>query len=239
VASARAAGLVPVSDLSHLPRALQATALWLLADGGFERRVTHGVISRGAHDVDVTAFDLETLRERRGEWASLSVERPFRIGGVLGVVACQLDREFAHVLLKRDGGGDDLDDDTLIDRGAHIQKMARTSLGIARAYPLEPPPSLSVAPLAPALPPHWRAYGAHGDQLATMLGAGFGAALEAAGRRDLVVELVGSLVVVYPATRDVGNADAFADLTETVLGLAFAALAATPALSQRGVEVRT
>jgi hypothetical protein len=68
--AANAAGLVPVRDLTHLPPSLQRSALWSLAEGGFESRVVHGTLSRGKHDVDVTAFDLETLRERRRRSAS-------------------------------------------------------------------------------------------------------------------------------------------------------------------------
>src|SRR5688572_8809171 len=86
-AAADAAGLVPVRDLTHLPTSLQQSALWTMADGGFERRVMHGVIACGNEDTDVTAFDLETLRERRGEWAYLPVHPPFRIGGVVSIVA--------------------------------------------------------------------------------------------------------------------------------------------------------
>ncbi|MDX2092831.1 MAG: hypothetical protein SFX73_33505 [Kofleriaceae bacterium] len=100
-AAASAAGLRATHDLSHVSGALQKTALWTLSDGGFERRVVHGTVSRPHADVDVTAFDMETLRERRGEWAYLPVERPFRIGGVVSVVVCETDRSLRHVLLKR------------------------------------------------------------------------------------------------------------------------------------------
>src|SRR6202012_4338740 len=95
-------------DLSHISPALQRTALWSLAEGGFERRVVHNVIARNGIDISVTAFDLETLRERRGEWAWLPVDPPFRIGGVVSVVICELDRSFPHPLLKRAGRGDQL-----------------------------------------------------------------------------------------------------------------------------------
>jgi len=97
VAAADASGLVPVSDLTHLPSVLQRSALWALAEGGFETRVVHGALSRGKHDYDVTAFDLETLRERRGEWAYLPVEPPFRIAGTVSIVVCEIDRVFPHV----------------------------------------------------------------------------------------------------------------------------------------------
>src|SRR6185369_13059017 len=44
-AAADASGLVPVGDLTHLPPSLQRTALWALAEGGFESRVVHGALS--------------------------------------------------------------------------------------------------------------------------------------------------------------------------------------------------
>jgi hypothetical protein len=234
-AASDASGLVPVGDLTHLPTVLQETALWRLADGGFERRAVHGVVSRGAEDVDVTGFDLETLRERRGEWAYLPVEPPFRIGGVVSVVACEVDREFPHVLLKRAGRGDDNADDDLLERAGSIAKVARDGLGVPRSYPAELPPTLAPAPLDLALPAQWRAYGDRAA-LESLLGAGLGASLERAGRRDLVVELLGPLIVVYPAARDVIGADAFADLTSTALLFVDGVLASSPRLSPRGVE---
>lgn len=234
-AAAEASGLSPVSDLSHLPEALQHTALWTLSDGGFERRVVHGVLSRNAHDIDVTAFDFETLRERRGEWAFLPVEPPFRIGGQVSVVVCEVDRAFPHLLLKRAGVGDELRPDDVIERTGHLAKAARTGLGLPHAYAAELPATLAKAPLATPLPEHWRAYG-DATLLAELVTAGLGGVLAQAGRRDLVVELLGSLIIVYPAARDVVGPDAFADLTSTALALTDGVLASSPALSPRGVE---
>jgi hypothetical protein len=236
VAAADAAGLVPVRDLTHVPQAMQRSALWLLADGGFERRVVHGVVSRGTEDIDVTAFDLETLRERRGEWAWLPVIPPFRIGGVISVVVGEIDRRFPHYVLKRTGRGDLLEDDDVIERTGHVAKFARDRLGLGRAYPAELPPQLPPEPLELALPDHWRAYGANAGPLAELLAHGLGAALDHAGRRDLVIELLDGLVLVYPAARDVVGADAFADLTSTALAVIDGVLAASPLLSPRGVE---
>ncbi len=235
VAAADAAGLVPVADLTHLPSALQDSALWALADGGFETRVVHGALSRGKHDLDVTAFDLETLRERRGEWAYLPVEPPFRIAGTVSVVVCEVDRAFPHVLWKRAGRGDDLADDNMIERAGSIAKLARGGLGMPSSYPAELPRSLAPAALGARLPEQWRVYG---DPVVVdaLLAAGFAATLERAGRRDLVVELLGSIVIIYPAARDVVGADAFADLTATALVIVDGVLACSPALSPRGVE---
>jgi hypothetical protein len=234
-AAADASGLAPVHDLRHLPGSLQRTALWSLAEGGFERRAVHGVLARGGGDVAVTAFDLETLRERRGEWAYLPVEPPFRIGGVVSVVVCEIDRALPHVLLKRIGRGDANADDDLIERAGSIAKVARDGLGLPRSHPAELPPSLAAAPLDLALPEHWRAYGDRAA-LAALLGGGLGEALARADRRDLVIELLDSLVVVYPAARDVVGADAFADLTATALTLVDGVLASSPRVSPRGVE---
>lgn len=235
-AAAAASGLVPVRDLTHIPETLQRSALWTLSDGGFEQRVVHGVVSRGVEDVDVTAFDLETLRERRGEWAYLPVEPPFRIGGLVSVVVCEIDRWFPHYLLKRAGHGDALGDDTLIERGGHIAKLARDSLGMARSYPAEMPSPLAPQRLDVALPENWRAYGPSPGPLVELLANGLAATLDRAGRRDLVIELIEGLVIVYPAARDVVGADAFGDLTSTALLLIDGILASSPRLSPRGVE---
>jgi hypothetical protein len=233
--AADASGLVPVGDLSHLPPSLQRSALWSLAEGGFETRIVHGALSRGKHDLDITAFDLETLRERRGEWAYLPVEPPFRIAGTVSIVVCEVDRAFPHVLFKREGRGDDMFDDDLIDRASSIAKLARGGLGLASGYPAEMPSALSPAALDVKLPDHWRVYG---DAVAVtaLLTGGFAATLDRAGRRDLVIELIDHLVIVYPAARDVVGSDAFADLTATALAIVDGVLACSPALSPRGVE---
>jgi hypothetical protein len=235
VAAADASGLVPVSDLTHLPSVLQRSALWALAEGGFETRVVHGALSRGKHDYDVTAFDLETLRERRGEWAYLPVEPPFRIAGTVSVVVCEVDRAFPHVLWKRAGRGDDLANDNMIERAGSIAKLARGGLGMPSSYPAELPPPLRPAALGVKLPEHWRVYG---DPVVVdaLLASGFAETLDRAGRRDLVIELLDHLVIVYPAARDVVGADAFADLTTTALVIVDGVLACSPALSPRGVE---
>lgn len=237
-ASAAAAGLRTVRDVKHLPATLQETALWTLSDGGFESRVLFGVITRDAHDIDLTAFDLETLRDRRGEWAWLPVAMPFRIGGVVSVVACEVDRAFPHLLLKRVGAGDDLPKDTAIERALHVAKAARVALGMPGAYPAELPNTLAPEELPPmGLPDGWRAYG-DADTLASLLANGFATTLERAGRRDLIVEMLGTLVVIYPAMRDVVGADAVADLTTTALAITEGALASSRSLSPRGIEAQ-
>lgn len=236
LAAANAAGLIPVRDLSHLPPALQRSALWTLADGGFERRVVHGVLPRVREDTDVTAFDLETLRERRGEWAYLPVDPPFRIGGVVSVVICEIDRDFPHYVLKRGGLGDALMDDDMLERTGHVAKLARDSLGLSRYYAAELPAPLSTTALPISVPENWRAYGPTEGPLGELLAHGLAEALRKAVRRDLVVELIGGLVICYPAAREAAGSDALAELTELALVITDGVLAASPKLSPRGVE---
>ncbi len=235
-AAANASGLVAVRDLTHLPSALQRSALWLLADGGFERRVLHGVLPRGTEDTDVTAFDLETLRERRGEWAYLPVTPPFRIGAVVSVVACQIDRAFPHYVLKRAGLGDALIDDDLLERASNVAKFTRDSFGMARVYGADLPSGVSAEPLSLELPEHWRAYGPADGPLAELLAGGLAEALDRAKRRDLVVELIDGLVICYPAARDADGAEELADLTDIALVIVDGVLAGSPRVSPRGIE---
>lgn len=239
-AAAHAAGLETASDLTHIPVSLQRTVLWAMADGGFERRVLHGVLARPHGDVTVTAFDLETLRERRGEWAFLPVEPPFRIAGLVSVVVCDVERSFPHVLLKRVGRGDELADDSRIERMGSVAKTVRDRLGIGRSYPSELPDTVPAQPLAIAgLPEHWRAYSKAGDFVGELLANGMRTTLEQASRRDLVVELLDRLVLVYPAARDVVGPDAFADLTTTALQIVDGVLGASRPIAPRGIDVTT
>jgi hypothetical protein len=232
-AAANASGLVPVRDLTHLPEALQKTALWSMAEGGFESRVVHGVVPKGREDVDVTAFDLETLRERRGEWAYLPVEPPFRIAGRVSIVVCEIDRAFPHLVLKRAGHGDDMEDDDLLERGASIAKLARGGLGLTTSHAAEMPDGLDAKHLDVTLPPDWRAYGRDAVVLGELVAAGLGETLRRADRRDLVIELIDGLVVVYPAAREVAGADQFADLTATALTIVEGVMAASPTVTFR------
>ncbi len=228
LAASEASGLETMPDLTHVPAALQRTALWALADGGFERRVLHGVVSRGGDDLALTVFDLETLRERRGEWGYLPVEPPFRIAATVSVACAAVARTFPHVLLKRTGHGDDMADDTAVDRVSSLTKLARTGLGVPRSYAAALPAGLGPVPLDVALPEQWRAYGDDAAFVASLLAGGFASTLESIGRRDLVIELLDDVVVIYPAARDVSGADALADLAATATALVESVLAATP-----------
>jgi hypothetical protein len=241
--AAHAAGLEPVRDLAHLPQTLQRTALWSLADGGFERRVIHGVMRRDAGEVDVTAFDLETLRERRGEWAWLPVDEPFRIGDVVSVVACVVDRIFPHVLFKHAGGGDNPRAPSLLDGGIPMHpgdnrgmKLARDILRVGKSYEADRPPGIPAERTAITLPGQWRVYTTSPDYLRPLLDLGFSRALEATLVRDLVIEILDDLVLIYPAQRDVVGADALADLTSVALRLVDGILDGTRPLTARGLQ---
>jgi hypothetical protein len=237
--AARASGLEATSDLSDVPVALQRSALWSLSDGGFEQRVVAGKLTRDRGDVSIWAFDLETLRERRGEWAWLPVEPPFRIAGVVSVVVCAIDRTFPHILLKRAGRGDELHDDSISERLGSISKVVREGLRLARSYAAELPAPLPQKAVDVALPEHWRAYTTAPDLLASLCANGLATALDHASRRDLVVELIEGLVIVYPAGRELAGADAFADLTTTAQVIVDGVLAASQPLTPRGVDVTT
>ncbi|HTL37813.1 MAG TPA: hypothetical protein VL326_32000 [Kofleriaceae bacterium] len=236
---ARASGLEPLGDLTHVPASLQKTALWALSDGGFERRLVGGILARTGGDVTVTAFDLETMRERRGEWAWLPIEPPFRIAPVVSIVVCDVERAFPHILLKRQGHGDQMNDDNVLERIGNLPKLSRDVLGVGRSYPAELPNPLPPKPASLTLPTGWRAYTEAPDLLGKLLDSGLATALERANRRDLVVELLDRLVVVYPAARDVVGPDQFADLTSTALSIVDGVLAASPALTPRGIDVTT
>ncbi len=252
--AADASGLEPSADLLHVSPALQRTALWLLAEGGFESRVVRGSFARDHGDVTVTAFDLETHRERRGEWAQLPVVPPFRIAGTVSAVVSEIDptappfggadgraqvpaigRDLPHLLLKRAGRGDDLQEDNAVERLASMPKRVRFALRLGTHHGSELPSTLTAEPIDAALPEGWRAYGS-AALLASLLEHGFADALDRASRRDLVIELLANIIVVYPAAREVAGADALADLTTTALIIVDGVLASLPPTSPRGVE---
>jgi hypothetical protein len=230
-------GLTAIEDLTHLPSGLMDTALWRLSDGGFERCVLHGTISRATSDLEITAFDLETLRERRGEWAYLPVERPFRIRGVVTVAVCELGHRFPHLLCKREGRGDQLLGDELLEREAHLAKSARSRLGLAHDYPAELPPGLGVAARPVPQAEQWRAYTTDDLLFTELVRGGLAAALAAISMRDLVIEIVDNVLVAYPATRDALGVDGFAELCSAATAAAAAVRAAIAGHAPRGSDL--
>ncbi len=234
-------GLVPVGDLTHLPSGLSRTALWQLSDGGFESRVLRGTISGAASDIEVTAFDLETLRERRGEWAFLPVAKPFRIRGVLTVAVCELSGPLPHLLFKREGRGDVVQGEEWVERQSSVTKSTRDVLGLAHQQEAELPEGLArAADEARAMPGAvaWRVY--VGDELlfGELMRAGIGQVLDEASMRDLVIEVVDHVLVAYPATRDVLGLGAFGELCAAAVKVAALVQRALGQSSPRGAELR-
>lgn len=209
-AAAVATGLAPAS-LAHLPESLQRTALWRLADGGFESGGLAGTVQRGGVPIEVTAFELETLRDRRGEWAYLPVAKPFWLDGRIRVVVFRLPRAFPHVLLKRTGPADQLPDRTAFERVINPAAGARVLLGQNEGVASELPATLRAAAIDVALPPAWRAYG-DAAFAQTLAREPLLPILADDGDPDQIIELLDDLVVVYHARsqrmRDLGDAGA-------------------------------
>jgi hypothetical protein len=208
--AAEATGLLP-ADLSHLPAVLRETVLWKMCDGGFESGVLAGELHRGTVDVEVTAFELETLRERRGEWAYLPIDQPFRVDGKLRVVVFRLPRVFPHLVLKRKGDADLLPKRTPFEVLATPTAAARMLLGLGEGVESERPDGVPFDRLdAPRLPELWRAYGTDAVFLTEMLREPLVSTLAEEGSPDQVIELLGDMVVVYHARerrmRDFGDA---------------------------------
>jgi hypothetical protein len=229
-----ATGLEAAGDLTHLPPGLTKSALWQLSDGGFESRVLRGTISRATEDLEVTAFDLETLRERRGEWAFLPVERPFRIRGVVTVAVCELPGPLPHLLCKHEGRGDDMRTDDWLERETSVTKGARDALGLEHQQEADLPAGLTKTVRSVSGAASWRAYA--GDELwfTEVMRGGLAAALGKISMRDLVIEVVDHTLLAYPATRDALEASGFAELCEAATAAAAAVKRARSASSLRG-----
>ena len=191
-------GLAP-SDLSHLPESLQRTALWRMAEGGFESGTLSGQVQRGAHDVEVTVFELETLRERRGEWAFLPVTPPFQLDGHVRVAIFRLPRRFPHTVLKRSGPADELPERTGFERASNLAAAVRLGFGVAEGVPAEMPPGLPTAPLDLRLPEGWRAYGTDAVFAGELAREPLLGTLADEGSVDEVIELVDDMIVIYQA----------------------------------------
>jgi len=243
--AADATGLAP-ADLSHLPATLQATALWRLADGGFESGGLAGMVHRGSVDVEVTAFELETLRERRGEWAFLPLDQPFRIDGHLRVAVFRLTRKFPHLVLKRAGAADLVPDRTAFERASNVGAAARVVLGLPEGVAAELPATVPAARLDVRLPEGWRAYGADPVFATELLKEPVMTTLTEEGSADEVIELLDDLIVIYHARerrmRDLGDPGATPwprmaqYLIDDGLQIVDAVAKVTAALDARGVH---
>ena len=238
-AAADASGLAPVRDLTHLPGALQRDRAVVARAMAASSAASCTAWSRAAPRTSTSPRSI-SRRCASGAASGRTCPSSRRSGSAAWSASssCEIDRRFPHLLLKRVGHGDDLIDDDLIERPARIAKAARDRLGIARSYPAELPPTLPPAPLVGRAPRAVARVRRRRDACSpTLVAAGFGDTLARAGRRDLVIELIDALVVVYPAARDVVGADAFADLTTTrssIVDGVLASVAAALAARRRG-----
>jgi len=246
-------GMSARPDLVRVPSELQRTALWAITEGGTERSVVGGALSLATHDVDVTCFDLEDLRRKRFEWAWLDVAAPFRLHTPLSVVACTVPRALPHLLIKRAGPADRIEPreheqarrapgaaapGDLIDAvTTGLASRAALALADFRSSGEPPPPTLARDTLDAPLPDGWRAWaGADPTDETRRLVTAIGDGLEHDARdRELVVETLGPLVVVYVASGGPLGEGALEDLVDAAVGACERVLAATPDLGPRGV----
>jgi hypothetical protein len=232
-------GMTARPDLTRVPVELQRTVLWALCEGGSERGVVGGRLSLAAHDLDVTCFDLEDLRAKRFEWAWLDVAAPFRLHTPLTVVACTLARALPHLLIKRAGAADQIAPREH-ERGRSGSLGERAALAIAdfRQAVDEPPPTLAREPVDVAIEGPWRAWAgpAAGDAERHLIAA-IGRGLERDARdRELVIEALGPLVVVYAASGGPLGEDGLEDVVDLAAGVCERILEAAPVMGPRGVE---
>jgi len=236
-------GMRPLDDLTQLPSELGRTALWSLCDGGFERSPVGGRLSLHAHDVDVSVFGLESLRARRGEWAYLELEPPFRLSSPLLVVACRLPRQLPHVLIKRSGPGDDIGDRPF-EGMSSLPAAVRTNLHMGRSVPADPVPALGREPVARMTPMategEWRVWSAAADEARALVGSDAGWLDRLGGElllgEELVIELLGPLVLVYPASAGELEEPRAEALLAAATAVCERLLASTPTLGPRGVD---
>ncbi len=222
--------------LEELPAALQDTVLFTLADGGHERDVVSGDLELAEQQVPFAGFELTFQRDVRGEWAYLATEPPFRLHSPLTVLTYQLPAEFAHLLLKRRGQSERLaESPDEIYRS--VASVAREASGIDRAVTVEPPPALGRAPVARPASRDYLIWAESREQAELLLPPSTIEHLEseAAGDRELVIELLGPLLVVYCASAGALSVDDTATLADFADELCRRLIIATAPLGPRGV----
>ena len=190
--------------LADLPAQLQATVLFAIADGGHEHDVVSGNLNIGEDSVPFSSFEFAFQRDVRGEWAYLTTDPPFRLSSPVTVLAYQLPREFAHHLVKRRGISEKLaDGDGEIYKS--VASVAREASGIERAVAVPPPATLVNAggpKHSATISRDYLIWAESPEQAASVLPAPTIAFLEseAAGDKELVVELLGPLLLIYCAS---------------------------------------
>lgn len=187
--------------LESLPPELQRSVLFRVAGGGHERDVIAATPVLAEETVDFTVFDLELQRDVRGEWAYLDVDQPFRISGPTTVLAYELPARCAHLVLKRAGPADGTEERPL-DRYESIAHAARDVSALQRVIPVEPGELGRATTDRFGPDDRWRLWAADRDQARRLLTPAMRAYLlsPASGTRELVIEVIGSLVLCYPAS---------------------------------------
>lgn len=188
--------------LREAPSELQQSVLFLVSDGGHERDVLTGDLLLAEEHVGFIGFDMAFQRDVRGEWAFLATDPPFRLFSPATVLLYQLPREFAHLVVKRCGRADAIGDE-ISELYKSFASVAREMSIIDRVIAVPPPPSIGRTPMElPALAAEYRVWGADAAEARAILTEETARYLQslAAGGRELVIELLGSIMLVYCAS---------------------------------------
>ncbi len=188
--------------LRQAPPELQQTVLFLVSDGGHERDVLVGGLLLAEEHVTFIGFDMTFQRDVRGEWAFLATDPPFRLFSPATVLLHQLPRKFAHMVVKRCGRADAIGDE-ISELYKSFASIAREMSIIDRVIAVPPPPGIGRTPIEiPALAAEYRVWAADPEQARAILTEETSGYLQslAAGGRELVIELLGSIVLVYCAS---------------------------------------
>lgn len=212
-------GLAPGhAGLSQLSPRLQETVLFAVGDGGYERNVLVGTLDEVSDSmaVSMTVFDFRFQRDIRGEWAFLETEPCFRIFSPLTVVAFELPVELPHLLIKRRGPAEKIAEERW-ERYKSAADMVRDMSAIERALAVDVPATLPKRPMDPAAPlPDYLIWAEQPEHARALIDQTLAAQLAAPGvaGRELLIELLGPLVLVYCARDGAlsgSDADAFVD----------------------------
>ncbi len=149
----------------------------------------------------MTVFDLALHRDVRGEWGYLNTKPRFRIFSPVTVIALELPREYPHVLIKRRGRAEHIAEEGL-ERYKSLVDIARDISAIERAVAVQPPPGLPAEPLLIANLSDYLVWSADAEAATAVLGVEVTEILKspAATSRELVIELLDSLMLVYCAS---------------------------------------
>jgi len=223
--------------LQEVPAEFQQTVLFRVADGGHERDVLSGDIVVQEESVRNFGFELGFQRDVRGEWAFLATEPPFRLFSPATVLVYQVPRRFAHLVVKRCGRADAISEE-VTEVYKSLASIAREMTIIDRVIAVPAPAAIGRSPIEhAALAAEYRVWAESPEQARMILTNDTSRYLKslAAGGREIVVELLGSLMVVYCASdASLAEEDALA-LGTFADELCRQVLANTPRLTPRGV----